>query len=194
MTKHKLVRAISADELEIFLQELAGLPDVTGQKIRDLAESKFGVEMGHDAANRFRVDVYGKYLDRCRQRAEFARRMSEVKGDRNGRMFADAASEELQQQVFEFMMQSELDLSTPEGLEKAESLAKIIASGRREDRKMIKQLEEALEQAEQQKKAMMTVAKDKGASPELIAAIRAASNFRPPAVNPVNEVKGGAAS
>lgn len=195
MTKHKLVRAISADELDTFLEELAGQPNVTGQKIRDLAEEKFGVEMGHDAANNFRNDVFGKYLERARQRKEFARRMSEVKDERTGRMFADAASEELQQQVFEFMMKSELDLGDPEDLERAEALARIIKGARSEDRKMMDQLRADLDEANEQKKAMMTAAKDKGASPELIAAIRQASNFRPPqAVNEIKPGQGGAVS
>lgn len=183
MTRHKLVRAISAQELETFLEELSTVPDVTGQKIRDLAETKFGVEMGHDAANNFRKDVYGQYLDRQRQRADFARRMTEFKEEGTGQMFADASSEELQQQVFEFMMSSKLDLSNPEHLKRAEALANIIKGGRSEDRKKIKELNEQLAAAQAQQKqtasAVINAAKDKGASPELIDALRQSMNFRP---------------
>lgn len=187
LSKHKLVRAISAEELDAFLEELAGVPDVTGQKIRDLAEEKFGVEMGHDAANNFRRDVFGSYLSRMRDRKEMTRRILDVKDASTGHTLADAASEELQQQVFEFMMNSRLDLGNDEDLERAEKLSRIIKGARAEDRKMIEDLRESLARAQEEKKAMVSAAQQKGASPELIAAIRQASNFRPPSSAPVQQ-------
>lgn len=184
ISKHKLVRAITADELEAFLNDLAAMTDVTGQKIRDLAESRFEVTMGHDAANNFRNDVFGKYLERLRARKERVKMIAENRDASLGQTLADAASEELQQQIFDFLSESApLDLANPEGMEQAESLARIIKSARSEDRKMIDALREQLAQAEaarkQTAKAVMETAKSKGASPELVTAIREAMNFRP---------------
>jgi hypothetical protein len=194
MTKHKLVRAITAAELETLLDDLAAMTDVTGQKIRDLAESRYGVEMGHDAANNFRKDVFGAYLERLRARKERVKMIIENRDVATGQTLADAASEELQQQVFDFLAEAQpLDLAKPEDMERAEALARIIKSARSEDRKMILDLREQLAAAEAREKltakAVMSAAAEKGASPELVGAIREAMNFRPAA-----DVKGGAAS
>jgi hypothetical protein len=184
LSKHKLVRAISAQELETFLDDLATMADVTGQKIRDLAEDRFEVKMGHDAANNFRNDVFGKYLDRLRARKERVKMIIENRDAANGQTLADAASEELQQQVFDFLSEANpLDLANPDDMEKAEALARIIKSARSEDRKMIADLREQLVQAEERAKltakSVMAAAASKGASVELVGAIREAMNFRP---------------
>jgi hypothetical protein len=141
-SKNKLVRAISADELQGFLDELARTPSVDGPMIQKLAEEKFGVEMGHNSANHFRKEVYQKFLDRLSKRKQMASLIATHKDDASGKTLADAASDELQQQVFEFLTENEaLDLSAEAGLAKAESLARIIKSARGEDRKMIKDLQ-----------------------------------------------------
>ncbi len=184
LSKHKLVRAITAEELDGFLESLASMTDVTGAKIRELAEERFGVEMGHDAANNFRKDVYGKYIDRMRKRKELSATIAAHRDNDNGRTLADAASEELQQQVFEFLADNApLDLSNDDDLARAESLARIIKGARSEDRKMIDdlrtQLKEAQEREKATAKAVVSAAEGRGASPELVSAIREAMQFRP---------------
>lgn len=184
LSKHKLVRAITAEELDGFLESLAGMTDVTGAKIRELAEARFGVEMGHDAANNFRKDVYGKYIERMRKRKELSVMVAANRDSGSGRTLADEASEELQQQVFEFLADNpSLDFNDEDDLKRAEALARIIKGGRSEDRKMIDdlraQLKEAQEREKATAKAVMSAAEGRGASPELVSAIREAMQFRP---------------
>jgi hypothetical protein len=186
LSKHKLVRAVTAEELDSFLESLAGMTDVTGAKIRELAESRFGVEMGHDAANNFRKDVFGRYIERMRKRKELSATIAAHRDNDNGRTLADAASEELQQQVFEFLADNApLDLSNDDDLARAEALARIIKGARSEDRKMIDdlraQLKEAQEREKATAKAVVSAAEGRGASPELVGAIREAMQFRPKA-------------
>lgn len=186
LSKHKLVRAVTAEELDGFLESLAGMKDVTGAKIRELAEERFGVEMGHDAANNFRKDVYGAYLERMRKRKALSVMVAAHRDSDNGRTLADAASDELQQQVFEFLTENApLDLGNEDDLKRAESLARIIKGARSEDRKMIDDLREELRQAQEREKAtakaVVSAAEGRGASPELVGAIREAMQFRPKA-------------
>lgn len=137
-SKNKLVRAISAEELQTFLDELSRTSGVDGPMIQRLAEERFSVEMGHNSANHFRKEVYQTFLDRLSKRKQLAAMIATHKDDTSGKTLADAASDELQQQVFEFLTENDaLDLSAEDGLAKAESLARIIKSARGEDRKMI---------------------------------------------------------
>lgn len=142
-SKNKLVRAISADELQAFLDELAGTPGVDGPMIQRLALEKFAVPIGHNSANHFRAEVYQKYLDQIGKRKALVSMITANKEPASGQTLADAASEQLQQQVFEFLIDSEtgLDLSTPEGVKHAKALADIIKGARSEDRKRIAEME-----------------------------------------------------
>lgn len=150
-SKNKLVRAISAEELQAFLDELTRTPGVDGPMIQRLAEEKFGVEIGHNSANHFRSEVFQKYLARLSSRKQLAKAISENGDDKSGRTLADAASDELQQSVFEFLTEREkgLDLSDDDDLDRAEKLSRIIKSARSEDRKMIKDLEARIEATKQ---------------------------------------------
>lgn len=145
-SKNKLVRAITAEELQGFLDELARTKGVDGPMIQKLAEEKFGVEIGHNSANHFRREVFQKFLQRLEKRKALAATISAHRDDSSGRTLADAASDELQQQVFEFLTENDsLNLADEEGLARAESLARIIKSARSEDRKMILQLQRLIE-------------------------------------------------
>lgn len=145
-SKNKLVRAISADELQAFLDELAGTPGVDGPMIQRLALEKFAVPMGHNSANHFRAEVYQKYLDQIGKRKALVSMITANKEPASGQTLADAASEQLQQQVFEFLIDSEtgLDLSTPEGVKHAKDLSVIIQSARSQDRRMILALQKQM--------------------------------------------------
>lgn len=185
-SKNKLVRSISETELHAFLESLASTPGVDGPMIQEQALSKFGIKIGHESANNFRKEVFGKYIDRLRKRKELSAVVAANRDAGTGRTLADAASEELQQQVFEFLTDNDaLNLRDDEGMKRAEALARIIKSARSEDRRLLDQLNERVKELEAEKKqtsaAVLAAAKDKGASPELIENVRAALNFRPPA-------------
>jgi hypothetical protein len=147
-SKNKLVRAISAEELQGFLSELAGIAGVDGPTIQRLAEEKFGVEMGHNSANHFRKEVYQKYLETIGKRKALVQMITAHQEPRSGQTLADAASDQLQQQVFEFLIDAEtgIDLSTPEGMKQAKDLSAIIKSARSEDRRMIESMQKTIDE------------------------------------------------
>lgn len=184
-SKNKLVRNISEADLHAFLEELANTPGVDGPMIQEQALSKFGIKIGHESANNFRKEVFGKYIDRLRRRKELSAVVAANRDAGSGRTLADAASEELQQQVFEFLASNgPLDLSDDDDMERAESLSRIIKSARSEDRRMLDQLAARVKELEAERKqtaaAVVAAAQEKGASPQLIESVRAALNFRPP--------------
>lgn len=181
-TKNKLARALSEEQLVEFLEQLAATPGVDGPMIREQALARFGVSIGNDSANQFRKEVFGKYIDRIRKRRELSAVIAAHRDTDAGKTIADAASEELQQQVFEYLGGEPLDLSSKEGMTRAEALARIIKSARSEDRAMLDQLSERVKALEAEKRAAQKVldqASGKGASPALIKSVRAALNFRP---------------
>jgi hypothetical protein len=184
-SKNKLVRSITPEELAAFLDELANTPGVDGPMIQEQALEKFGIKIGHESANNFRKEVFGKYIERMRRRKELSAVVAANRDSGNGRTLADAASEELQQQVFEFLADNApLNLADDKYMERAESLSRIIKSARSEDRRMIDQLADRVKQLEDEKKqtaaGVLSAAKEAGASPALINSVREALNFRPP--------------
>lgn len=149
-SKNKLVRELTEEQLVAFLEQLIATPGVDGPMIQAQALEKFGVKIGHESANNFRREVFGKYIERMRKRKELSQVISAHRDADSGRTLADAASEELQQQVFEFLTDNEsLDLSDKDDLARAESLARIIKSARSEDRAMIKQLSAQLKELQE---------------------------------------------
>ena len=184
-SKNKLVRSITEEQLHAFLESLVITPGVDGPMIQEQALAKFGIKIGHESANNFRKEVFGKYIERLRRRKELSAVVAANRDAGNGRTLADAASEELQQQVFEFLTDNDaLNLADEKGMERAEALARIIKSARSEDRRLLDQLNERVKELEAEKKqtsaAVIAAAQDKGASPQLIESVRAALNFRPP--------------
>lgn len=148
-SKNKLVRELTEEQLVAFLEQLIATPGVDGPMIQARALEQFGVKIGNDSANNFRKEVFGKYIERMRKRKELSQVISAHRDADSGRTLADAASEELQQQVFEFLTDNEsLDLSDKDDLARAESLARIIKSARSEDRAMIKQQEAKIKELE----------------------------------------------
>lgn len=149
-SKNKLVRSITPEELRAFLDELANTPGVDGPMIQEQALEKFGIKIGHESANNFRKEVFGKYIERMRRRKELSAVVAANRDSGNGRTLADAASEELQQQVFEFLADNApLNLADDKDMERAESLSRIIKSARSEDRAMIKQQEAKIKELEE---------------------------------------------
>lgn len=159
-SKNKLVRELTEEQLVAFLDELVATPGVDGPMIREQALERFGIKIGHESANNFRKEVFGKYIERMRKRKELSQVIAAHRDSDSGKTIADAASEELQQQVFEFLADNQaLDLSDKDDLNRAEALARIIKSARIEDRRMIKQLSDqvkALEAREQEAKQTLT--------------------------------------
>lgn len=202
-SKNKLVRAISAEELQAFLDELSRTKGVDGPMIQELAQQRFGVSMGHESANNFRKEVFHKYLARLSSRKQRVAMITANRDISAGTTLADAASEELSQLVFDFLTEVEddngkpLDLTSPADMKKAAQLSNIIARMRSGDRAMIDQLTDRVKELEAEKKAAakaLDAAADKGASAQLIQSVRDALNFRPPqdAVKPSSTAEGAA--
>lgn len=148
-SKNKLVRSLNEEQLVAFLEELVATPGVDGPMIRERALEKFGVKIGHESANNFRKEVFGRYIERMRRRKELSQVIATHRDSDSGKTLADAASEELQQQVFEFLADNAaLDLSDKDDLARAESLSRIIKSARSEDRAMITQQERRIKELE----------------------------------------------
>lgn len=158
-SKNKLVRAISAEELQKFLDDLAQTPGVDGPMIQQLALSRFEVSMGHESANNFRKEVFQKYLARLSGRKARVALITAARDSKAGATLADAASEELSQLVFDFLTDLEdddakaLDLTQPADMKKATQLSNIIARMRSGDRAMIEQLNERVKELEVQNSA-----------------------------------------
>lgn len=161
-SKNKLVRSLTEEQLAEFLEELVKTPGVDGPMIQEQALAKFGISIGHESANGFRKDVFGRYIDRLRKRKALSETIAAHRDSSTGRTLADAASEELQQQVFEFLADNPvLDLSDKDDLKRAESLSRIIKSARSEDRRMIEQLTEELKEAREREKETKAALGDK---------------------------------
>lgn len=185
-SKNKLVNSLNEEQLVAFLEELIATPGVDGPMIQALAMERFAIRIGHNSANNFRKEVFGRYIERMRKRKELSQVIAAHRDNDSGKTLADAASEELQQQVFEFLADNNaLDLSDKDDMKRAESLSRIIKSARSEDRAMLDQLQSRVRELEAEKKqtaaGVLSAAKDAGASPLLIQTVREALNFRPPA-------------
>lgn len=148
LSKNKLVRSITPEELTTFLESLASTPGVDGPMIQEQALERFGIKIGHESANNFRTEVFGRYLANLRSAAQFAKVIKENSDADDGRMFSDLASNVLQQGVFEFVMTEKIDLTSKHGMERAEALSRIIKSARSEDRAMIKEQSARIAQLE----------------------------------------------
>lgn len=179
-SKNKLVRELTEEQLTGFLEELVNTPGVSGPLIQEWALKKFGIKIGHESANNFRREVFGRYIERLRKRKELSATIAAHRDTDSGRTLADAASEELQQQVFEFLADNEaLDLSDKDDLKRAEALSRIIKSARSEDRRMIDQLNDRIKELEVKQKAAekaleSATGKHGGISDETIKAVRKA--------------------
>lgn len=178
-SKNKLVRSISETELLAFLESLLNEKNVTGAFIQDQAKERFGVEIGHNSANEFRRDIFGSFVEKMRRAAQMARTVGKEREAAEGHTLADAASDLLQQQMFEFMVEANLDLSNPKDVERAEAYARIIKSGRSEDRRMIDQLRDRVKeletkQREAEKLLEAAAPKEGGLSDATINAVRKA--------------------
>lgn len=147
-SKNKLVRSITEEQLIEFLNELVRTPNVTGAFIQEEALKRFNVEIGHNSANEFRRDIFGSHIEKLRHAARMAQMVNDHRQPGGSNTLADAASDLLQQQVFEFMVEAKLDLAKPADLKQAESLGRIIKSARAEDRKQIDQLNERVKELE----------------------------------------------
>lgn len=179
-SKNKLVRSLTEEQLLAFLEELIATPGVDGPMIREKAQEQFGVSIGNDSANHFRKEVFGRYIERMRKRKELSAVIAANRDSASGKTIADAASEELQQQVFEFLADNEaLNLGSKDDLERAEALARIIKSARIEDRRMLEQLSKRVKELEEKQREAEKVLdaasqKEGGLSDATINAVRKA--------------------
>jgi len=178
-TKNKLVRSITEEQLSAFLGELVASPGVDGPMIKEKALEKFGVSIGNDSANQFRKEVFGKYVEKLRRAAQMSKTVAEHRKDGQVNTLADASSDLLQQALFEFMVESDLDFNNPKDVEKAEAISRMIKAARSEDRRMIEQLDKRVKELEDQhreaEKALQAASgKQGGISDDTIKAVRQA--------------------
>lgn len=165
-SKNKLVRNLTEEQLIAFLDDLLKTKNVTGAYIREQAQDRFNIEIGHNSANEFRREVFGGYIEKMRRVKEMSAAVAEHRPANGINTLADAASDLLQQQVFEFMVEADLDLNNPKDMEKAEQLSRIIKSARAEDRRMIDQLEKQVKELEAREQEAKETLTKKGLSDE----------------------------
>lgn len=165
-TKNKLVRSLTEEQLLAFLDELITTPGVDGPMIKEKALEKFGVSIGNDSANQFRKDVFGKYVEKLRRAAHMSKTVAEHRKEGQINTLADASSDLLQQQLFEFMVDNNLDFNNPKDVEKAEAISRMIKAARSEDRRMIEQLDTRVKELEAREEEAKETLNKKGLSDE----------------------------
>jgi len=184
-SKTKIAQELTPQELDAFC---AALKDVAhgemAARIQQLAKEQ-GISIGKSAAYEFRNKEALPWLNRLRLRKEKAAAIQEMGDDDSGLTLADAAGAELGQIAFDLVseLDGRIEISSKEGRATFDTLTKGIHRLRSGDRAMLKQLADRVKELEAEKKAAgkaLDVAATKGASPQLISAVRAALNFRPP--------------
>ena len=147
-SKNKLAQELTPEQLQAFLEELAGVPrGEQVERIQELAE-KHGINIGKSSAYNFRERELGPYLDRLRKRKELASAITEIGLDDSGMTLADAAAAELSQLSFDFIteLDGQLDLTSKQGLNVYKALTNGLASLRKGDRDLIKQQSKMIEE------------------------------------------------
>lgn len=165
-TKNKLVRSLTEEQLLAFLDELITTPGVDGPMIKEKALEKFGVSIGNDSANQFRKEVFGKYVEKLRRAAQMSKTVAEHRREGQVNTLADASSDLLQQQLFEFMVENNLDFNNPKDVEKAEAISRMLKAARSEDRRMIEQLDTRVKELEAREEEAKETLNKKGLSDE----------------------------
>jgi hypothetical protein len=96
-----------------------------------LRPAKWKIEISIESARSFRNTTFANYLKRIERRREFAERVANVRDNSTGRTLADAAAENLAEQVFD--LTEELGEGETLDLKKASTVAFIISKIRQGD-------------------------------------------------------------
>jgi hypothetical protein len=130
--RNKIAQALTVEELEKFLQALVKLPGNrrTLEGIKSAAAA-LEIEISIESARSFKNTTFANYLKRIERRREFAERVANVRDNSTGRTLADAAAENLAEQVFD--LTEELGEGETLDLKKASTVAFIISKIRQGD-------------------------------------------------------------
>lgn len=127
--------ALTPEQVQDFCTRLMGEKGLTGLRIQELVKEFYGVDVGKAAAYTFKDKVFENYRAKLAKRREVSEFVAKHAAPEDASRIADAASGELSQVIFDFMMTSggELDLTDAEGLETANSLSLALSRLRRGD-------------------------------------------------------------
>lgn len=130
--RNKIAQSLTVEQLDEFIRELAALPGTerTYAGIQKHAAAR-GITVSIEGAKSFREKTFKNYLARMERRREFAQRVASVRQESTGATLADAAAENLAEQIFD--LTEELGEGESLDLKKASSVAFIISKIRQGD-------------------------------------------------------------
>lgn len=165
----KIAAGLTDEELTEFLADLFRTPDLTLARIQEKAAAR-GIEVSIQAAKNFRDAEYAPYLAKLRHAREVAQIAAGQLDAADGASLADAAGGLLSQQIFDLLVEANIDLdfdNEPQ-LKRAERLSKMIArmrSGDARQRMLEAKLDEMRAEKEERERALkaeLERAKNKG--------------------------------
>ena len=118
--KSKIETALSAIELKDFVKELAETPNLTNEKIQELAAAR-GVQISIMSAQRFKASKYADYLESIASARDFALQIEQIDGAESASTLADAGASALMEALFKFIVKT-----NTEGEVDLKQLSKII--------------------------------------------------------------------
>lgn len=186
--RHKLLKELSREELDAFLRELVATPGVDGPTIQRLAKEKFDIDIGHDSANTFRKNYFEKYLERLQKQRDTALFLAKHVEPDGASTLGTAISQWIGTELFDALNESGLvvDVTTKEGIEQAEAIARIAERLSRNDVRTRTLIKDAKDQAREEERAALAKEMDKrvgsggGLSADAIAQIRSSLGWTPP--------------
>lgn len=171
--KNKIARGLSDEDLSAFLARCHKTPDLTLSKVQELAAEE-GIQISIMSAKSFRDTTYQRYLDRLTRTQQMAKQVAELTDGEEGRTLADAASGLLGQQVFDFLVEADLELEGKDGMKAANQLALILKRLRSTDQAQkalelrVADFERQESERREQAEAKLRAAKDGGVSTEAL--------------------------
>lgn len=133
--QNKIESSLSADQLKSFLDELRTMPAPTLAKIQELVQQKFGVRVSLMGAKTFKDKTFDAYLARLETTSQLAQAVATARTENPGATLADAASDIMGQQLFEWMNETTAIKAQIAELTPLQA-ARILQSLRAEDRKV----------------------------------------------------------
>ena len=100
--RNKIASALTDEELEAFMAELAALPPGKrpARVIKEMAE-RHGIVLSIESARTFKRTTFQRHLSRIRRRAEKAADIAQIVGDGSGRTLNEAALGIMAEKIFD---------------------------------------------------------------------------------------------
>jgi phage FluMu gp28-like protein len=150
--RNTLLRGLSPEELESLYARLSAMPGGPSlANIQTLGAEYLDQPISKHTASSLRPH-YARWQERIERRKSAAQWIAQHSAPEDAQRLADAAGHELSQQVFEFLAEADIDLTSEEGLAQASVLSRVVAQQRQGDHRL-RQLELRLKAAEDQAKA-----------------------------------------